>query len=152
MRTLGNILWHFPFFGFVSAALTWLFGALLTITVIAAPIGLGLMEYGTFLFAPFSRAMVSKSELGVTQNPLWKAYSTVVMILYLPFGLIGLLMAVVQVVALCLSIVGIPVALVVAKSLGTTLNPVGKQCVPWSVADELERRRGQAAFARHAGP
>jgi uncharacterized membrane protein YccF (DUF307 family) len=151
MRTLGNILWHFPFFGFVSAALVWLFGALLTLTVIAAPIGLGLMEYGAFLFAPFGRAMVSKSELGVAQNPLWKAYSTVIMILYLPFGLIGLVVAVVQVAALCVSIIGIPVALVVAKSLGTILNPVGKQCVPSAVAEELERRRAQAAVDRHVG-
>jgi uncharacterized membrane protein YccF (DUF307 family) len=151
MRTLGNILWHFPFFGFVTAALHWLFGALLTITVIAAPIGLGLMEYGKFLFAPFGHAMVSKSALGVAQNPLWKAYSTVVMILYLPFGVLGLLVSVVQVALLCLTIVGIPVALVVAKSLGTILNPVNKQCVPSAVFEELERRRGQAAVARHLG-
>ena len=38
MRTLGNVLWHFPFFGFVTATLYWLFGALLTITIVAAPI------------------------------------------------------------------------------------------------------------------
>jgi uncharacterized membrane protein YccF (DUF307 family) len=151
MRTLGNILWHFPFFGFVSAALTWLFGALLTITVIAAPIGLGLMEYGKFLFVPFGHAMVSKSDLNVQQNPLWKAYSTVIMILYLPFGILGLLVSVVQVALLCLTVVGIPVALVIAKSLGTILNPVNKQCVPSAVADELERRRAQATVAKHLG-
>lgn len=152
MRTLGNILWHFPFFGFVTAALHWLFGALLTITVIAAPIGLGLMEYGKFLFAPFGHAMVSKSALDLPQNPLWQAYSTIVMILYLPFGILALLVAVVQVVSLCLTIVGIPVALVIAKSLGTILNPVNKQCVPSAVAEELERRRAQATVARHLGP
>ena len=50
MKTIGNILWHFPFFGFVTAICTWLFGAILTATVIAAPIGLGLMEYGKLLF------------------------------------------------------------------------------------------------------
>ena len=152
MRTLGNILWHFPFFGFVTASLHWLFGALLTITVVAAPIGLGLMEYGKFLFVPFGHAMVSKSELNVPQNPLWQAYSTIVMILYLPFGIIALLVSLVQVVSLCLTIAGIPVALVVAKSLGTILNPVNKQCVPSAVAEELERRRAQATVARHLGP
>ena len=65
---------------------------------------------------------------------------------------IGLLVSVVQVALLCLTIVGIPVALVVAKSLGTILNPVNKQCVPSAVAEELERRRAQTAVARHLGP
>ena len=55
MRILGNILWHFPFFGFVNAAVNWLLGLLLTITVVAAPIGLGLMEFGKFLLAPLAR-------------------------------------------------------------------------------------------------
>ena len=68
MRTLGNILWHFPFLGFVTATLYWLFGALLTLTVIAAPIGLGLMEYGKFLFFPFGHAMISRDALDVRQN------------------------------------------------------------------------------------
>jgi len=52
MRTLGNILWHFPFFGFVNAIVVYLFGLILTATVVAAPIGLGLMRFGKFLFAP----------------------------------------------------------------------------------------------------
>nr|MBZ4218943.1 hypothetical protein [Chlorobium sp.] len=97
MKTLGNILWHFPFFGFFSAILVYLLGFILTVTVVAAPIGLGLMEYGKFLFAPFGHAMISKSDLNVKQNPAWKAYSTIVMIIYLPLGLILALIAVFQV-------------------------------------------------------
>ena len=31
MRTLGNVLWHFPFFGFLTAAFYWLLGLLLTL-------------------------------------------------------------------------------------------------------------------------
>jgi uncharacterized membrane protein YccF (DUF307 family) len=151
MRALGNILWHFPYFGFISAILSWLFGLLLTATVIAAPIGLGLMEYGKFLFAPFSRTMVSKADLKIEQSSLWKAYSTIVMILYLPFGVILLLVSVVQVAVLCVTIVGIPVALVVAKSLGTTLNPVNKKCVHRVVAEELERRKARAEIEKHVG-
>ena len=60
MKTLGNILWHIPFFGFVSAILVYLLGLLLTILVVTAPIGLGLMELGKFLFWPFGNAMISK--------------------------------------------------------------------------------------------
>lgn len=142
MKTLGNILWYFPFLGFIDAVAVYLLGLILTATVIAAPIGLGLMEFGKFLFAPFGHAMVSKSDLNIEQNQLWKAYSTIIMFIYLPFGLILAALAVVQVFFLFISIIGIPVALVVAKSLGTFLNPVNKKCVRSAVADEL---RGKAA-------
>ncbi len=151
MKTLGNILWHFPFFGFVSATIVYLFGCLLTIMVLAAPIGLGLMELGKFLFWPFGNAMVNKNLLQHDQNKAWKAYSTIVMILYFPFGLFFTVIALFQVVGLFISIIGIPAALVVAKSLGTYLNPVNKQCVPSAVSGELERRKGEAAIKRHLG-
>ena len=49
----------------VTATLYWLFGALLTITIVAAPIGLGLMEYGKFLFSPFGH-------VGTVLNPVNK--------------------------------------------------------------------------------
>jgi uncharacterized membrane protein YccF (DUF307 family) len=143
MRTLGNILWHFPFFGFVNAIIVYLLGLILTATVIAAPIGLGLMEFGKFLFVPFGHAMVSKSDLNIEQNQAWKTYSTIVMIVYLPFGLILALLAILQIAVLFITIIGIPVALVVAKSLGTYLNPVNKKCVPSAVVHELESRRAK---------
>ena len=151
MRALGSILWHFPFFGFVQAAIVWLFGLLLTVTVIAAPIGIGLMEYGKFLLAPFNRAMVSKADLNVKQNAAWRAYSTIVMVLYFPVGLVLAVISAVQVAGLFVSIIGIPVALVVARSLGTIFSPVNKTCVPRAVAEELDRRAGQAAIAKHLG-
>jgi uncharacterized membrane protein YccF (DUF307 family) len=151
MRTLGNILWHVPFLGFLTAAFYWLLGLLLTILVLPAPIGLGLMEFGKFLLAPFGNAMVSKTDLRVEQNALWKSYSTVVMLLYLPFGVVFVVLNAIQVFLLCLSIVGIPVALVIAKSLGTVLNPVNKVCVPAAVADELERRKAAAQVDKYIG-
>ena len=151
MRTLGNILWHFPFFGFLTAAFYWLLGLLLTILVLPAPIGLGLMEFGKFLLAPFGQAMVSKAELKVEQNPAWQAYSTIIMILYLPFGLVFVVLNAIQVFLFCWSIVGIPVALVIAKSLGTVLNPVNKICVSSAVADELVRRKASAEVAKYVG-
>lgn len=149
MRTLGNILWHFPFFGFVNAIVVYLFGLILTATVVAAPIGLGLMEFGKFLFAPFGHAMVSKSELNIKQNKAWKTYSTIVTIVYIPFGILLSLLAVLQVAGLFITIIGIPIALVVAKSLGTYLNPVNKKCVHHAVVDELERRKAQTEIGKH---
>jgi uncharacterized membrane protein YccF (DUF307 family) len=138
---LGNILWHIPFLGFITAAWTWLLGLLLTILVITAPIGLGLMQYGKFLFLPFSWSMVDGKDLKRESNPLWSAYSTIIMIVYLPIGVISVVVALFQIVALALTIVGLPTALVLAKSLGTFLNPVGKVCVDHYVKDDIDRAR-----------
>ena len=93
--------------------------------------------------------MVSKSDLNEEQNSAWKVYSTIVMIIYFPFGLFLSIIAVIQVIGLFITIIGIPAALVVAKSLGTYLNPVNKKCVPSAVNDELERRKGQDAINKH---
>jgi len=151
MKTLGNILWHIPFLGFVNAIVVYLLGLLLTATVVAAPIGLGLMEYGKFLFAPFGRAMVSKSELDVKQNKYWKAYSTIIMILWIPFGLFLCIIAIFQIAGLFVTLVGIPMALVIAKSLGTYFNPVSKKCVPQAVYEEIEKKKAQQEVDRHLG-
>lgn len=129
MKTIGNLLWHFPCFGFVSASIVYLFGLLLTITVIASPIGLGLMELGKFLFWPFGNSMANRNENDMNSNILWKAYSTIVMILYLPFGILFTFVAIFQIFFLFISIIGIPAALVIAKSLGTFINPVNKVCL-----------------------
>jgi uncharacterized membrane protein YccF (DUF307 family) len=151
MKTLGNIIWHFPFLGFVSAIWVFLIGSLLTITIVAAPIGLGLIQYSKFLFKPFSSAMVSKSDLNVEQNEAWKLYSTIVRILYFPFGLLSFIVGIFQVVGLFISLVGIPCAIVVAKSLGTYFNPVNMQCVPIAVQAELENRRAKADVEKYLG-
>lgn len=151
MKTLGNILWHFPFFGFVNAILVYLLGLILTATVVAAPVGLGLMEFGKFLFAPFGHAMVSKTELNAEQNKAWKTYSTIVMICYLPFGIFLSIIAIIQVFLLCITIVGIPVAMVIAKSIGTYFNPINKKCVHSAVVDELDKRKAQVEINKHLG-
>lgn len=151
MQTVGNIIWHVPLLGFVQASLVYVAGLILCATVVGAPIGLGLMEYGNFLFSPFSKAMVSKSELKVKQNIVWRIFSTIVTIVYIPFGLVLCVISVLQVALLFVSIVGIPTAIVIAKSLGTLLNPVNKRCVPQAVADELERQRAREQVGKYAG-
>lgn len=137
LRLLGNILWHVPFLGFLSALGAFLLGLLLTVLVVTSPLGLGLIQYSKFLLLPFSYSMVSGSDLGEEQNVLWKTYSTIIMILYLPIGLLLSLLLIVQIVGLCITIVGIPVAMVLFKSLSTYLNPVNKICVPVAVASHL---------------
>ena len=143
MKSLGNILWHFPFLGFVNALFTFLLGGLLVITVVGAPIGLGLIQLSKFLMAPFSNAMVDKKELNEDQNALWKSFGFIIRIVYFPFGLFLAVVTVFEIAGLFISIVGIPVAMVLAKSLSTFFNPVNKKCVPVAVADELTKRKAQ---------
>lgn len=149
MRALGNILWHFPFLGFLNALLTYVLGLLLTVTVIAAPVGLGLMQLGKFFLAPFGHEMVASKDAQPNQevNPTWKTYSTIVMILWLPLGLILAVATVIQVVALFITIIGIPVAAALAKTVGTMFNPVGKVCVTSEMAAEIRRKAAQSQLA-----
>lgn len=149
MRTLGNILWHIPFLGFLNALSTFLVGGLLFITVVGAPIGLGLIELSKFLLAPFSRSMVDKKDLNIEQNELWKSFGMIVRIIYFPFGLIMAVVTIFQIAGLFVTIVGIPMAIILAKSLGTFFNPVNKKSVPKAVEDELNRRKAAAAVEQH---
>ena len=151
MKTLGNILWHVPFLGFLTALGTFLVGGLLVITVIGAPLGLGLIQLSKFLLTPFSSAMVSKNDLNTDQNKAWKTFGIIVRVLYFPFGLFLAVVTIIQIAFLFVSIFGIPVALVLAKSLGTYFNPVNKVCVPKAVEDELGRRKAKVAVDKHFG-
>ena len=151
MRTLGNILWHVPFLGFLSALGTFLIGGLLVITVIGAPLGLGLIQLSKFLLTPFSSAMISKKDLKADQNKLWQTFGIIVRILYFPFGLFLAVVTVIQIAGLFISIIGIPVALVLAKSLGTYFNPVNKTCVPKAVVDEVASRKAKEHVDKHLG-
>ena len=147
MRTLGNIIWNIPFLGFVTAALVFLIGLLFVVTIIAAPIGLGLIQYSKFLLLPFSYDMVSKSEIDgdANKNILWQTYGFILKTVYVIFlGIPMVILSLVQIVCCFCSIIGIPVAIVMAKSLGTLLQPVGKVCVDHSVAQALLVEQGRS--------
>ncbi len=152
MRLLGNILWHFPFLGFLTALGALLWGLFLVILVIPAPIGLSLIQYARFLLAPFSYEMVDRGELPIKQNPLWRAYSFIIMLLYLPFGIFFTLAVLFQIIGLFLSIVGIPVALVLIKSLPVFLNPVNKVCVPINHGEPADPSGGLDASSHRSYP
>jgi uncharacterized membrane protein YccF (DUF307 family) len=49
----------------------------------------------------------------------------------------------IQVALLALTVVGLPLAIIVARSLGTYLNPVNKKCVSLAVANEIEQRKAK---------
>lgn len=151
MRQLGNILWHIPFMGFLTALFTFLVGSLLVLTVVGAPLGLGLIQLSKFLLSPFTNSMVNKKHLNVEQNKSWKTYGHIVRIIYFPIGLFLAIGTIFQIVLLFISIVGIPVAVILSKSLGTYFNPVNKKCVPRAVSKELENRKAKDQVDEYLG-
>jgi uncharacterized membrane protein YccF (DUF307 family) len=151
MRILANILWHVPFLGFLSALGTFLVGTLLVITLVGAPIGLGLIQLSKFLLTPFTSEMINKSDITPGQNILWQTFGFMVRIIYFPIGLILALATIFQIAGLFMSIFGIPVAIVLSKSLGTYFNPVNKICVSTAVADELKSRKARAEINKRFG-
>lgn len=101
------------------------------------------------MLTPFSSSLVSKEELKTDQNKLWKTFSVIVRILYFPFGLVLAIFNIAQIAGLFISIIGIPNALVLAKSLGTYFNPVNKICVPKAVETELDRRKAEQQVKKY---
>lgn len=155
MRSVGNFLWHVPFMGFFSAFFALLTGGLFILTVVGAPVGLGLIQFAKFLMAPYTHSMISKSELQQYQTNVkedhaaLKGFNLLATILWFPIGLVGAFFAAMQGVGCCLTIVGIPVGLVILKSLKVYLNPVGKICVPHSVSDEIDKRKGNEELQKY---
>jgi uncharacterized membrane protein YccF (DUF307 family) len=147
MRKIANILWHFPFFGFISASIAYVIGLLLVALVITAPLGLGLMEIGKMLFAPYTRELVDEKLLKSYQarepNQLWEKYKIVVKVLWLIPGFFLFLATFFQGLFLCITIIGIPVGIVAIKTSIAYLNPIGKKCVDKVISDELDRRQAQ---------
>jgi uncharacterized membrane protein YccF (DUF307 family) len=151
MRLLGNILWHIPFLGFLSALYMFLLGAFFTLTIVGAPIGAGLFELGCFYLAPFGNRMVDASLLDtpLSRNPIWVTWGWVMTLLWLPFGLIACFFLTLQALAACLTIVGLPVGLAIFRSLNTILNPVGKTVISADLKQELARRYVEAQADRY---
>ena len=152
MRTFLNIIWHFPFFGFLFALSTAIGGLLWCCTIIGIPLGLGLFSLSRFYLTPFSSVLVSKSDLalvtGNEQNTAMQAWGLVIRILYFPFGLF---MAICQIIVCAfefISIIGIPCGVVAAKALSTIFNPINKTCVSRAVADQIAQKKAEISIAK----
>ena len=142
MRILGNIIWFFMA-GWILAILTYLSGLILTILVVTAPVGLGLMEYGKFLFLPFTHDMVRKKKGSITDavHMTYQTYANIVKVIYIiVFGIWLFIGGIFTVIGQFITIIGIPCAIVLAKSLGTIFNPVDKVCISHDLAEELRHR------------
>ena len=56
---------------------------------------------------------------------------------------------IIQIALLFITIIGIPVALVLSKSLSTYFNPVNKICVPVAIRDEIEKENAKRVVEKY---
>jgi uncharacterized membrane protein YccF (DUF307 family) len=127
VKTLLNILW-LVLAGFWLAAAYAIAAVLLAITIIGLPFAKQSLKLGRYALWPFGRALVQSSDrhkrLSVVGNVLW-------------FVLAGWWIALGHLltgVALCLTIIGIPLGIADIKMAGAALVPFGRKIVP---ANEL---------------
>lgn len=122
MKTILNLIWLvfsglWMFLGYLVA------GVLLCITIIGIPFGLAAFRIGTYALWPFGRTLVQRLTAGLGSavgNVLW-------------FLLAGIWLAIghaVTGVAMCLTIIGIPLGLASFKLIPASLAPLGRQIVP----------------------
>lgn len=121
MRTLLNIIWLFfaglwLWLGYMIA------GLLLSVTIIGIPWGIASFRIASYALWPFGYTVVAKPTAGVGSflgNVIW-------------FLLAGLWLAIGHVIsglALCLTIIGIPMGIADFKMVPVSLAPLGKQIV-----------------------
>lgn len=121
MRTLLNVLW-FALSGFWLAIGYAVAGLVMFVLIITIPFGVAAFRLAAFVVWPFGRTVVRRSDAGsasMVGNVLW-------------FLLVGLWMALAHIilgVALCLTIIGIPLGLGNFKLAAVAIAPLGKEIV-----------------------
>src|SRR6476661_871067 len=122
MRLLLNVI-RLVFGGFVLF-LGYLFaGVLMCITVIGIPFGIAAFRIGVYALWPFGRRVVQRPTAGLGSavgNVLWLVLAG----WWLALGHL------VSGVALCLTIIGIPLGIASFKLIPVSLLPLGKEIVP----------------------
>lgn len=122
MKTILNIIWlvlsgFWLFLGYVLA------GVLLCITVIGIPFGIASFRIGVYALWPFGYTTVERSDAGAPScigNVLWLVLA----------GWWIALSHIVTGIALCVTIIGIPLAVANFKLIPVALVPFGREIVP----------------------
>lgn len=153
MALLGNIVW-FVLGGWWNFLVYAAFGLLFCMTIIGIPIGKALFQYAKLMVLPFGKVIVKETELKGKENvaTVRRVGGMIANILWLPFG-IGTFIANLGLMIVCaISIVGIPAAVVIARSCKFLLWPVGAKVVTKAEYDNIILRRTIAASINAAAP
>ncbi|MBD7957363.1 YccF domain-containing protein [Microbacterium sp. Sa4CUA7] len=122
MRTLLNIIWlvlggFWLFLGYLAA------GIVLCILIVTIPWGIASFRIGLYALWPFGRTVVAKPTAGA-----WSFLGNVVWVLVA--GIWLALAHIVSGIALCITIIGIPLGIADFKMVPVSLAPLGKEIVP----------------------
>jgi uncharacterized membrane protein YccF (DUF307 family) len=121
IRFVGNVIW-LVLSGIWLAIAYVIIGMVMCLLIITIPFGVASFRLASFVLWPFGRTTVRRPDAGAPSliaNVLW-------------FFLAGLWMAIAHIVlgvALCLTVIGIPLGLGNFKLAGVALAPLGKQIV-----------------------
>jgi uncharacterized membrane protein YccF (DUF307 family) len=122
MRTLLNLIWLI-FAGFWLALGYFLAGIICCVLIITIPFGIAAFRIGTFALWPFGQTVVRRQDAGVMTaagNVIW-------------FLVAGLWLAIGHLltgIALCVTVIGIPLGLANFKLIPVSLAPLGTEIVP----------------------
>jgi uncharacterized membrane protein YccF (DUF307 family) len=121
MRTLLNLIW-LVLAGFWLAIGYFLAGVLCCVLIVTIPFGIAAFRIGTYALWPFGKTVVRRPDAGVMSmvgNVIW----LIVAGLWLAIG--HLLSG----IALCVTIIGIPLGLANFKLIPVSLMPLGAEIV-----------------------
>jgi uncharacterized membrane protein YccF (DUF307 family) len=136
VRTLLNLIWlvlsgFWLFLGYLAA------GVVLCILIITIPWGIASFRIGIYALWPFGRTVVDKPSSGAFSflgNVIWVILA----------GWWLALAHIVSGIALCVTIIGIPLGIADFKMVPISLAPLGKEIVPTGAGefDQARARRG----------
>lgn len=142
MALLGNIIW-FILVGWWNFLLYGFMGLLWCITIIGIPIGKALFQYAKLMTLPFGKVIIKETELKGKENvsAIRRVGGTIANIIWLPIGIILFILNIGTMIACAITIIGIPVAVVIAKSCKFLIWPVGAKVITKEEWETLKMER-----------
>lgn len=122
MRLLLNIIW-LVFAGFWMAVAYVVAGIVCCVLIITIPFGIASFRIANYALWPFGRTVVDRRDAGVASvlgNVVWIVFAG----WWLALG------HVVTGIALCVTIIGIPLGMANFKLIPVSLLPLGREIVP----------------------
>jgi uncharacterized membrane protein YccF (DUF307 family) len=134
MRLVLNLIWlvlagFWLFLGYLAAAV------ICCITIIGIPFGIAALRIGLFALWPFGRVVVKSPDAGA-----WSGVGNVLWLCF--FGWWLAIAHLISGIALCITIIGIPLGLANFKLIPISLLPLGREIVPANTLSE------EAGFAQ----
>lgn len=135
MRTIYNVLWYFPFLGFLIAIYAATFGL---VFLFLFPVGKGLLQLAKFYMAPFSFDMKRTTDIYPSdQVKTYGVLGVLMLLFWFPFALILGFSLAIPFLAYGASVVFLPASIVIARSLVFVFNPINAVCVPLARGQEV---------------